>query len=89
MPTTLRVGQTNVTTAGTRVQLSNLALLSGVTIKAKSTNTGVIYLGDSGVTSSNGHRLLASESVFIEIDNVNRLYIDSSVNGEGISYIGT
>lgn len=89
--TTLLNGQVTVTTAGTRVQLSvgSVALYNGVIVRAKDTNTGYIYLGNSAVSSSTGMILLAGESTSVAIDNLNKLYIDSSVNGSGISYIGS
>ena len=90
LPSTIYNGQKTVTTAGTRVVLATTqTLVSGVTIKALSTNTGIIYVGNSTVSSSNGFRLSASAEIFIEIDNLATIYIDSSVNGEGISYIAT
>jgi len=90
LPSTIYNGQKTVTTAGTRVVLATSQVLtSGVTVKAMSTNTGIIFVGNSGVTSSNGFRLSASAEVFIEIDNLATIYIDSSVNGEGVTYIAT
>lgn len=85
-PTTVASAQATVTTAGTRVQLATNTCL-GVIVKAKSTNTGLIYVGDVTVTSSNGFILSAGESVTLAISNTNKAYIDSSVNGEGVSYI--
>lgn len=77
---------TTVTTAGTRVQLATNTCKS-LTIKAKYTNTGLIYIGTSTVASTNGFQLLAGESVSLDISNTNLVYIDSAVNGEGISTI--
>jgi len=89
--TTLLNGQVTVTTAGTRVQLSvaSVALYNGVIVRAKDTNTGYIYLGNSAVSSSTGMILLAGESTSVAVDNLNKLYIDSSVSGSDISYIGS
>lgn len=90
LPTVIYNGQTNVTTAGTRVALTTTqALVSGVTVKAKSTNTGIIYVGNSTVSSSNGFRLSASAEIFLEIADLATVYLDASVNGEGVSYIAT
>jgi hypothetical protein len=90
LPTVVYNGLTNVTTAGTRVVLaSTQAIVSGVTIKARASNTGTIYVGSSAVSSSNGYSLAASESVFLEIANITTVNIDSSVNGEGVTYIAT
>ena len=89
-PATIYHGQTTVTTAGTEVALgASQALVSGVTIKAKHGNTGDIYVGKNPVTSATGYVLDAGEAVFVEVDNVADVYIDSSVNGEGVSWIGS
>jgi len=90
LPTTIYNGNTNVTTAGTRVVLAaSQAILSGVTIKAKAANTGVIYVGSSTVAAANGYALAAGESVFLEIANLNTVNLDSSVNGEGVTYLAS
>ena len=83
-------GQRNVAIAGTAVTLlATDQEIYVVTIKAKSTNGGDIFVGDSNVSSSNGFILDAGEEVTIKIDSDDtNPYIDSSVNGEGVSYIG-
>lgn len=76
----------NVTTAGTAVQLPNIPCRK-VMIIAKRANTGYIYIGGSNVTSTvYGADLGARDSMVIEVSNANLLYINSSVNGEGVSY---
>jgi hypothetical protein len=80
-------GVTTVTTAGTEVALASSTSIKSVTVKALSTNTGFIYVGSSSVSSANGFELSSSETVSIDIDNLSKVYIDSSVNGEGVSYI--
>jgi len=87
-PSSLHNGQVSVTTAGTAVALASSSVsISKVTIKANAGNTGDIFVGDSGVTSSNGLILAAGESVDVSIDDLNKVYIDSATNGDGISYI--
>lgn len=81
-------GQTDVTTAGTEVVLaSDTALKVGVLIKAKHGNTNNIFVGNNPVTSSTGYVLDAGEEVFLPADNLNKIYIDATTNGEGVSYI--
>jgi len=83
-------GQKTVTAAGTAELLLTTDLdIYVVTIKAKSTNTGLIYVGDGDVDSTHGFILGAGEevSIFVDTDDTNP-YIDSSINGEGVSYIG-
>jgi len=76
--------QTSVTTAGTQVQLASHACRSA-TVKAKSTNTGLIYVGDLNVDSTTGFILSAGDSLSVDVNNTNLIWIDSSVNGEGVS----
>jgi hypothetical protein len=88
--TTLVHGQTVVTTAGTHVALgSTTALRAGVRIKALHANTGWIYVGDDGVAAATGFVLDSGEECFVEVADLATVFIDSSVNGEGVSYIGS
>jgi hypothetical protein len=89
VPSTVYAGQKTVTTAGTEVSLaSSQTLTQGVWIKALHANTGFIYVGLNGVTSTTGFVLDNGEAVFVPIANISTVFIDSSVNGEGVSYIG-
>lgn len=85
-PTSLNSGVSTVTSAGTRVQLSGQSCVS-VTVKAHSGNSGTIYVGGSNVTSANGLRLSAGESVALSIDHPGKVYVDGSANGDGVSYL--
>jgi hypothetical protein len=77
----------NVTIAGTRVQLPDISCRE-ITIIARSNNTGIIYVGDSLVSSSRfGIELSAKEKITFNVANANQIWIDASVSGEGISYI--
>lgn len=89
MPTAVLYGQKTVPAAGTPVQLGTGGLSSGVKVKALSGNSGDIYVGDSNVGSSNGYVLAAGEEVFVEIDNLSRLYINAGTNDDGVSFIGS
>ena len=82
-------GNKNVTTAGTQLALATTQAVKGVVIKAKAANTGVIYVGASDVSSTTGFALAAGESITLDIDDLATVYIDSSVNGEGVTYIAT
>ena len=90
LPAAVYHGKTTVTTAGTEVTLaSSQAIKSGVTIKALSGNTGLIFVGANPVTSATGLELNAKESVFLEVANLTTVYIDSAEDGEGVTYIAT
>jgi len=86
VPQQLNANQLTVTTAGSRVNFVSLASLS-ITIKALVGNTGLIYVGGNTVDSSNGFELSAGDSISLAIDNHDEIWIDSSVSGEGISYM--
>lgn len=85
--TVLGNNKQTVTTAGTRVQLASSTSTKTITIRALSTNTGFIYVGNIGVSASNGFQLSKDETVSLDLDNLNKIYIDSSVNSEGVTYI--
>ncbi len=87
-PTTIYTGKTSTVTAGTRVVLAASQTVKSVTVKALITNQGIIYVGDSTVASTNGMQLSAGESVSLDISNLNTVNIDSSINAEGVTYLG-
>ena len=77
----------NVTTAGVRVQLPDIPCRE-VTLIAKRTVTGYIYVGDSLVSNLRyGVELSAKEAFTFAVANANQIWIDASVSGEGISYV--
>ncbi|MAH48770.1 hypothetical protein CMI37_23285 [Candidatus Pacearchaeota archaeon] len=86
VPTTLVMAQTSTVTAGTRVQLGTNTCQS-VTIKALVGNTGIMYIGDVTVDSTNGFELSSGDSISLAVNNSDVVYIDSSVNAEGVSFI--
>jgi len=89
VPTAIVHGQKTVATAGTEEALGgSTTLYSGVRIKALHANTGWVYVGANPVTSATGFVLDAGEECFLEVANLATVYVDVSVNGEGVSYIG-
>lgn len=83
-------GQIKVTTAGTEVQGTNIPLDNGVFIKALAANTGLVFVGNNGsgaVSSSTGFELAAGEVILVPVANLNEIWIDSAVNGEGVCWI--
>ncbi len=88
-----------VAAAGTREPLATgrpeLMRIRTVTIRALSTNGGLVYIGDSETcAAATGYALSAGEtlSLSVEVDewvkgitiNLSKIYIDSAVNGEGV-----
>jgi len=77
----------DVATVGERVRLPDIPCRE-ITVIAKDTNTGSIYVGGSDVAPTKyGVKLKAEGSFTFPVANANQIYIDSSVSGEGISYV--
>lgn len=85
--TTILSGSQTVATAGTPVQLIVASTAArGVVVQADPTNTGNILVGN---VTSQDVVLFPGDSVSLDIDDLNKVYIDSTVNGEGASYLGS
>ena len=85
-------GRKTVTTAGTAVQLaSSVTAVNEVAVTALSTNTGLIVVGASTVKAKaeerRGQPLSAGQTVSLDIRDLSSVWIDSTVNGEGVSYL--
>lgn len=90
---TFQTGQKDVTVAGTPEQLDDFRIPPGfkLTVIAKTGNTGYIYLGkDKGDCANNSRRfdgLEAGVAVSLRVQNTNAVWVDASVDGEGVSWI--
>lgn len=90
IPSAIYNGQETVDAAGTAQAIgTSQALISGVTVKALAGNSGIVYVGNSSVDSTNGFELSAGEEKFIEVDNVAKVFIDAATNDDGVSWIGS
>src|SRR4051812_14613949 len=84
--------RTVVTTAGTRVQLTSTATpCSWVFVTALTSNTAQISVGDVAVVAATGATergipLAAGDSIKYPVNDASRVYIDSRVNGEGVTW---
>ncbi len=84
-------GQKTVTTHGTAEALGTQTVNAPLMVKALTSNTDLVYLGNDGagdVSSANGMPLEAGEViVFDYADSLARLMLDSAVDGEGVSWL--
>ena len=77
----------NVTTAGTRTALDNVPC-NEVTVIAKKSNKGSIFVGGADVTSSvYGVELAPDQSFTFVVRNANLIHIDAATSGDGVSYV--
>jgi len=90
--TDIKDGRKVVTTAGTREQLvASSTPCKWVILIAKTDNTGTIVVGGSTVVAAlatrQGTPLDAGDSVRLDIDDLYDIYLDATVNGEGVTYL--
>lgn len=82
-------GLGTVTTAGTPVQLANLACVA-VYIQAHESNTNPITVGDSHVVGAlsgrRGYTLYPTNTQKFTVSNTNLLYVDAVSNGDKFHY---
>lgn len=77
--------------SGSTVLGANQITKAGVTIKASSSNTDVIFVGSTTLTrsTSNGYPLDPGESLFLEVGNVNLIYVRANSGTQNIHYIAS
>ncbi len=86
-------GQKNVTSAGTAEQLPDVTVPDGcqLTIIAKPGNAGTIYLGkskaDAESVTNRFDGLVAGLAASLKIDNANKVWVNASDDGDGVSYL--
>jgi CxxC motif-containing protein/type IV pilus biogenesis protein CpaD/CtpE len=88
LPTGPVSGQATIGTAAAAIG-SSTALKSGVNVLSDPDNAGKVYIGPSGVSSSNGYLLQAGFDKFIETDNIADVYAISDTAGQKIYYLGS
>lgn len=87
-PTGGTCGALAVTTGSTNLGTSTLQ--SGIHFRSKLENTGVIFIGfNSQVTSGVGFPLYNGDQIFIETDNLNKIFVSSDTAGSTLYFIGT
>lgn len=89
IPTTLTGGTLAVTTAGTAEALGASLATKSIYIRAKSTNTSFVCVGDSAVDEATNQQIVlyANDSITLDIANRATVYVDADVNLEGVDYL--
>jgi hypothetical protein len=91
VPSTIGSGRQTVATAGTAVSLASSATIGSIIIVAEFDNTGVMCVGDSGVIADEATRigipLNPADATIIVIDDISKIWLDTTVNGDGVTYL--
>ena len=85
---------TRVSTAGTRVQLSNVTdRVRYIKVSARTGNSGVVYFGGSGVSSTVGYELSANDSLELNFGEqggtvaLSTFWADSSATNQDLDWV--
>ena len=83
-------GRKTVTAAGTAEALASSTTIKQVIITAETDNTDIVVVGGSTVVAAVGTRrgtpLYPGDTVIFDGDDLAEFYIDSIVNGEGVTF---
>ena len=88
--TSLSEGRKVVSSAGTAEALASSTEIKEVLVTAETNNTGMIVVGGSGVIAAEATRegtpLYPGDTILIQVDDLAEVYVDSTVNGDGVTY---
>ena len=71
-------------------QMGASTLQSGIHFKSDLSNSGIVFVGfNNQVASQIGFPLYAGDQIFIETDNLNKMFVASTVSGSTVYFIGT
>jgi hypothetical protein len=91
-PTTLKTGKlTTTASSANQMDSAGYTCLSGINIRALSTNTDFVYLGNTSalIGASFGYALDPGENVFLDIQNTNTVYAISNTGTQVITYMAS
>jgi hypothetical protein len=91
-PSSFKTGRVSPSSAAvSQMDISGFTCLNGINIKALSTNTDFIYVGNTSglVGSSYGYALDPGENVFLDIQNTNTVYAISNTGTQIITYMAS
>ncbi len=83
-------GVKTVVSAGTAEKLGSMRVNCSVAVKALTTNTDLVYVGnvDDDVSSSNGFPLSAGDVIIFDyVTRLDNIWVDATVNNEGVAWI--
>jgi len=81
--------KSSIDTTAVQITTTDIFCVFGVLVRADPANTGIVYVGPSGVTAgtvdaTDGIKLEAGDAVLIEIDNANKVYVIASAAGQKV-----
>lgn len=80
-------GEKNVTLAITPEALGASTAIKEVEIVAKVANTGTIWVKSTSTQNQKGRPLVALQSCVVKASNLASIFLEATVNGEGVTFI--
>jgi hypothetical protein len=87
VPSSIKNGQ-QTTTLSSICLPSNALAFGNFSLQASQSNSGIVYAGASGVTSSTGYALSPGQVLNVSVNNTNQICIVGTNTTDTISYIG-
>ena len=84
---TIGHGNNTAVSNSTAEVLTTSTACKHIDIMAAIANTGIIYVGGNGVTAATGVALYAGDVYSVDMDNLNDVYVISSVDGEDVQWV--
>ena len=90
-PSSFKNGRVSASTTASQLDASGFSASSGVNLKALSTNTDFIYIGNTGpfTGSSVGFAMDPGDNVFLNIANTNKIWVQSNSGTQVITYLAS
>jgi len=90
-PTAFTNGRVSVTTSQSQMNSGGYTCSSGVNIKALSTNTDFVYIGNTSgfIGGSSGYALDPGENVFLDIVNTNKIWLQAASGTQVITFMAS
>lgn len=87
-PTTFISGRMTATTGVTYMYAAGFTTGKGITVKASTANTDLVYINSDGVATV-GYELDPGENIFIDVINVNKIYVRARTSSQIISFLAS
>jgi hypothetical protein len=87
-PTTFISGRLTATTGVTGLYPAGYTTISGINIKASSSNTDLVYINSDGVASI-GYELDPGQNIFLNVQNLRTIYLRAKTSSQVVSYMAS
>jgi hypothetical protein len=90
VPTGITGGRITATTSSAQLDTGGYTCSAGVHIKASSANTDIVYLNNTNLSVSGiGYELDPGESLFINVNNTNKVYTKAKSGSQIVSFLAS